>query len=308
MAQTTLAQYGVILNDEIVSPIIKQVVKSNQIFEYIPSVSFTGASVLITSRADKVSQTIAEGANFPAAVAAALTQKTVLSKYIAETADVTNAAIAHAGGYAGAMAVQLEISADAVGATLQDQMFNGGAAATDLDSLFTQTTNLIAPADAVLGDPLTFQTMSKLVNGVRKNNNGRCDFITMSWAQLENYLTLQRSLGGNAIQEVIGLGGESLYVFQNVKIFPSYFLNDTETVDGLALVGGTWASIYAGVFDNGNLTNGVALVYPENTSGGLEIINIGQLEGSDNKRAVVKYTGNFVVCSPNAVVRAYGII
>jgi len=306
MAQT-LAEIGKLLNNDLISPVIDQVVKVNPIFEFMPAYGYQGKAAVISSRPDQTANFLAEGAAVPASLATVISQKTVTATTIIRDADVSNLSLASStGAMEDAAQVEISSAATGVGRSLQDGIINGTGLAGSMNSLFSEATNTIAPVDVVLGDALTFDKLDQLVDNV-KSKNGKVDFIVMSFSMRRKYRQLQRSLGGNSLEQIALTESITLDQYEGINIFVSDYKFATETIDGLAITGGTWDSLYAGVFDSGNLTDGCSLVYPSSSSAGMNIESLGNLEGLDAKRFRVKWYGNFVAASSNAVSRAYGI-
>jgi len=305
MAQT-LAEIGKLLNNDIITPVVDSIVKVNPIFNAMPAYGFSGKAAVISYRPDQTASVIADGGTVPAATPTVFTQKTVTASVIVRDADISNLTIATAGAEVDAAAIEISSAAEGVGRKLQDSIVNGTGVAPDLNSMFSEVTNAIAPVNATAGDALTFDKLDQLLDLV-KSKNGRVDFILMSFSMRRKYRRLLRSLGGNSLDQITMADGSILDTYEGVPIFVSDYKLATETVDGLALTGGTWDSIYAGVFDSGSLTDGVSLVYPSSAPAGVQVERVGVIQNADAVRYRVKWYGNFVSASPNALARAYGI-
>jgi len=306
MAQT-LAEIGKLLNNDLISPVIDQVVKVNPIMSFIPAYGYEGKAAVVSSRPDQTASFLAEGAAIPASTNTILTQKSVAATTIVRDADISNLAIASSTSSSlDAAGVEITSAAMGVGRSLEDGIVNGTGLPGSMNSMFSENVNAVAPVDTILGDALTFNKLDQLVDNV-KSKNGRVDFILMSFSMRRKYRQLQRSLGGNTLEQVTVLEAITLDQYEGINIFVSDYKLATETVDGLAIAGGTWDSIYAGVFDSGNLTDGVSLVYPKASSAGISVETLGNLEGFDAQRFRVKWYGNFTVANPNAISRAFGI-
>jgi len=299
----TLTEIGKLLNNDIISPVIDAVARVNPIFQFMPAYGYTGKAAVISTRPDQTASFLAEGAAVPAATSTTFTQRSVLATTLIRDADVSNLSIASGAGEVNAAGIEIDAAAMGVGNLLQNGMINGTGTAPEMGSLFSETTVTLDAA----GTSLSFALLDKLLDLV-KSAKGRVDFIVMSFSQRQSYRALLRALGGNTLDNITLADGQSLDQYEGVPIFVSSWKIGTESLDGTALTGGTNDSIYAGVFDSGNLTDGVSIVYPAATPAGMAVEPLGNLEGFDAKRFRVKFYGNFVVSDKNSCARLFGLI
>jgi len=307
MAQTLLEIQKLLTND-IISGVAETVINVNPLFEMIPAYGFAGKAVQINEHTVGTNATFyAEGAVINPAVAETLTPKFVSAVSLIVDADISQLSIA-VGSSVDPMAFEVMEKARDLGQKLQNSIINGSGVGTETASLFSEVAvvNNLAPVDLVLGDALTFNKMDEILDLV-KSKNGRVDFILMSFKMRRKFRTLLRSLGGNALDQITTVTGAMLDSYEGIPIFVSDFKTSTELLDGTALVGGAHDSVYAGVFDSGNLTDGISLIYPQSGTAGFEVQEVGIVQNQDVIRNRVKWYGNFVVANPNALVRAHGI-
>jgi len=305
MAQTLL-EISKLLNSDIIAGVSEQVIKVNPIFEFIPVYQHSGRSITINQHTTGANAAFyAEGAIIAPAVAETFVEKTYVDRSLIVDADVSKLSIA-VGSEVNALAVEIQAKAKDLGQVLESEIINGAGAAPSINSMFSETTLTVAPIDAVLGDALSFTKLDQ-IKDLCKAKNGRVDFMLMSYATLNKLKSLLRGLGGNAINNLQTELGNNVLVYDGTPVFVSDYKLATETIDGLALTGGTWDSVYAGTFDSGNLNDGLSLVTPQASPTGITIEEVGTVQNADVLRARVKWYGNLALGNTNGLVRAYGI-
>jgi len=310
MATQTLAEAGKLINDEIVSGVVETIVDTNPIFAVLPATSFDGQAFIVNEEATEAdSAEYNVGDTITSNAAETYIPKTFLPTSLIGDSDL-NTLVAATSGSAGVdMKARGVVSkAKSISRKIQDRVINGTGVAPAMSSMFSQVdaAQSVAPVDAINGDALSYDKLDELLDLVRAKD-GEVDFILMSEPMLRKYRSLVRSLGGNDIPQITLADNRTVNAYNGIPIFKSSFKKSLETVDGLALTGGTTDSIYAGTFDDGDLKSGCTLVYPSAFDAGIQVRELGEQETLDGTRTRVAWYGNFAVTNKLGLARAYGI-
>jgi len=305
MATQTLAEISKMLNDDIVGGVIETVLQKNRFLSALPYVPYSGNAVRLTDAGlSQNAKAYLEGATIDPAVAETYTNRTFGATSYIVNAEVSNlAAAVSQSSMVDGLAVEISRKSVDLATTISRDIVSGDGVAPKAASLFSQTTQTLAPVDPVNGDALSFARLDELLDSIE----GQADALVMSLKQARALKALLRSAGGiDPVQLKDGTIVDLSY--SGIPVFATTDLPDTETVDGLATVGGTFSSVYAIKFDSGNLNDGVAIIHPEATPAGFAVEKLGSIAQRDVTQARVKWYGNFVVASPLASARLFGLI
>jgi len=310
MTTQTLLEAGKLINDEIMSGVVDTIVDTNPIFTVMPFSSFSGQAFVVNEEAteadsaeynvgDTITSDTAETYNPVTFLPTSLIGHSDLNTLVAGTSSSAGVDMKARGVFSKAKSISRKI---------QDRIVNGSGVAPAMGSMFSQVaaSQSIGPVDLVAGDALSYDKLDELLDLV-KAKDGQVDFILMSEHMLRKYRSLVRTLGGNDIPQITLADDRIVNAYNGIPIFKSGYKKPFELLDGTAITGGNWDSVYAGTFDDGDLKSGCTLVYPEAFSSGMEVIDIGPQETVDGTRVRVAWYGNFAVTNKLGLARAYGI-
>jgi hypothetical protein len=297
MATQTLAEAQKLINNEIVSGVVEDVITTNPIWQAMPWTGYTGQAILVNrEEALGDAQHLDVGGTITAKAAMTFVQTPYTATTTIGDAEL-NGLVAAQSSSAGVdqMAVEISSKAKSVGRLLQEGMANGDGLSPNLHSYHTLT-DASQYTTASAGQALSFELLDELLDLV-KAKDGEVDYLLANGAQLRKYRALVRALGGvnETIAFDMGNGrSRNIDVYNNIPIFQNDYILSTETANGAALTTGALTSIYAGCFDDGSSKIGQSMIHPEGTSMGFDVTMVGQSETKDEDIARVKSYSNFV--------------
>lgn len=318
MTSPTLTQAAELIQDDLVGGVVENIITVDALFSFLPFQAFTGQAIVVNREETlgdaglyAVGDTITHTSPFTT------TQVSFTPKKIIGEAQVDNL-VQRTSKNAGVsqMAMQVASKAKRVGQIYQQGIATGDGTGNNLSGLHSLVdSSQYTPASA--GQDLSFSLLRQLLNLVTIRN-GDVDFITMHSATLDKYHTLNEALGGTTPMHVLNLPDgttRSVSLFQGVPIFRNDYLPLTETAGGAATTGGNKTSVYAGCWDDGTRTVGVAGIYPLGVSAdgnavqdlGIEVEPIGTAADKDEKNVRVKWYTNFVCYSKLGLARLTSI-
>lgn len=163
------------------------------------------------------------------------------------------------------------------------------------------------------GRDVDFDVLDDLCNLVQ----GSVDFIVGSRKAATAYKQKLRAQGGATEMVVINdpFTGEARQVlsFEGIPFFIMDALTTDEDADGglkndATPAVGALQSLYAGRFDDGSRKTGISMIHAAGTPAGLEIEDLGALEGYvANGKRIVQHL-NFVNFAKHGLVRVYNLI
>lgn len=293
MASITLAESAKLSQDDLVAGIIENIITVNHFFDALPFDGIEGNS-LAYNRENTLGDVIVAGVGttFSGAGAGknAATFDTVNSNLTTIMGDAeVNGLIQATRSSDGndQTAVQIASKAKSAGRKYQDQFINGTGTGNEMLGL----TQLCADSQKIAtgdnGDELSFEMLDQLIDTVT-DKDGVVDYVMMHARTLRSYKALLRQLGGASINEVIELpSGNSVPAYSGVPIFRNDYI-PTNQVKGTST---KTTSIFAGTFDDGSRTHGVAGLTAARASG-IQVEDVGVSEDKDEHIWRVKwYTG-----------------
>jgi len=297
MTSITLAQAGLLVNDEIVSSIAEDIFTTNPIWGAMPWTPYTGQAIIVP-REDVIGDTehLAIGGTITAKAAATYDDSAVFTATTtigdAEMNGLVQAQSASDG--VDELMNQISSKAKSVGRKLQTGFAVGDGTGANLNSVHTLTDASQYTA-ASAGQALSLELMDELLDLV-KAKDGEVDFLMAPGKIIRAYKTLVRALGG--ITETMAFtmpnGTErTVSVYEGIPLFQNDYLSVAETANGAALTGGALASMYAGVWDDGTKKVGASMIHPAGTPFGIDVSNVGVAETKDETITRVKSYSNF---------------
>ena len=304
MATQTLAVAANYINDEIVKGVAEDIITVNPLYSVLPFSSYTGQAeivnrepgnidALVATAAVDQDLTVGAGATYKAATAAPVQQTYSATKLIG---DVEMDKLVQAQSQsAGVDQLSFEISSKAksIARNFQIGMATGSGTAPAMNSLHSLV-DAAQYTTASAGQAVSFALLDELMDLVVAKD-GEVDFIMMAPRTFRSYKALLRSLGGTTADWAVTLpDGRTTIGYENVPVFKNGHLSVTETANGAALTAGALTSVWAGCFDDGSKKLGISGIYPEGTSAGIQVEQVGPQEGRDAEIWRVKQYTNFV--------------
>ena len=303
MASVTLAESAKLSQDQLVAGVIENVITVNRFYEVLPFEGIEG-NALAYNRENVLgdSQVIGVDAAITAKAAATFTQVTSTLTTILGDAEVNGLIQATRSNKTDQAATQIASKAKSVGRQYQDMLVNGTGASNQFDGMINlcvagQTVNT-----GVDGSNLSFLIMDEMMDLVTAKD-GQVDYFMMNARTIRSFMELLRGLGGASINDVITLpSGAQVPAYRGVPIFR----NDWIPVNQTKGVSTGCTTIFAGCFDDGSQTNGLAGLTASDMAG-INVVDVGEAEGKDNHIWRVKWYAGLALFSEKAIACADGI-
>ncbi len=303
MASVTLAESAKLSQDELVQGVIENVITVNRMFEMIPFDGISG-NALAYNRENVLGDVDVEGVGdaIGSKAAATFTQVTSSLTTIIGDAEVNGLIAATRSNINDQTAVQIGSKAKSAGRKFQDMFINGTGAANQFDGLINLCVAGQTAATGVNGGALSFLFMDETMDLV-VDKDGQVDYFTMHSRTLRSFRALLRGLGGASIGDVVEMpSGAQVPAYGAVPIFR----NDWIPVDQVKGSGSAQTTMFAGNFDDGSRTSGVAGLTAEEQAG-INIVDVGEAEGKDEHIWRVKWYSGLALFSEKGLACADGI-
>ncbi len=315
MASVTLTESAKLSQDLLAVGIIENIVTVDKIFELLPfdeiegnSLAYNRENALGNAVVTEVGDLIASEGEDPidsstdGRSGATFTQITSSLITIVGDAQVNGLIQESRSNIQDQTVAQVSSKSKTVGRIFRHMFING----TGATGQFTGLSGLVAGSQHVAtgtdGGALSFAFMDELLDLVL-DKDGEVDWITMPSRTLRSYLALLRALGGAAIQEVVSLpSGAQVPGYRGVPIFR----NDNIPVNVTKGATSNTTSIYAGTFDDGTRSMGIAGLSCMGASG-IRIVPVGESELRDETITRVKWYCGLANFSQLGLAEADGI-
>jgi len=297
MATQTLAEAGKLIQDDLVSGVVEDIITVNPIFSVLPFNAYTGQAVIVNrENALGNSQVLAIDGTITAKAAATYTQNTYTATKLIGDAELDGLVAAQSAS-AGVDQIANEISSKAksIGRLFQTGMATGTGTSPQMNS-FHSLVDASQYTTASAGQALSFTLLDELLDLVLAKD-GEVDFIMMPKRTLRSFRSLVRAQGGadeKIVFEMPNGQTRNVSAYEGIPIFKNDYLSVTETANGAALTTGTLTSVWAGVFDDGSEKVGVAGIHPAGLPAGVSVEPVGPQESKDTSIWRVKQYANFV--------------
>jgi hypothetical protein len=308
MSSVTLAESAKLAQDELVAGVIENIITVNRMFDVLPFDGIDGNS-LAYNRENALGDVIMAGVGTTFTSAAAGKSPATFTKVnsnlttIMGDAEVNGLIQATRSGDGNDQAgVQIASKAKSAGRQFQDQLINGDGTGNEMTGLI----NLVAAGQKVdtgaNGGALSFTFLDELMDLVT-DKDGTVDYIAMHARTIRSYKALLRGLGGAGINETMELpSGAEVPAYSGVPIFRNDYI-PTDQVKG---TGTGQTSIFAGTFDDGSRTHGIAGLTAANAAG-IQVVPVGEKEDSDDYIWRVKWYCGVALFSEKGLAVADGI-
>lgn len=320
MASVTLAQSAKLSLDDLVIGLIESIVTVDKFFQMIPFDGLEGNAIAYNRELTLAPvATVGVGEDIGVAVAAGLNQaERLLAKTPATFTKVTSALTTIMGDAEvnqliqqtrsdknDQTGIQIASKAKSAGRKYQDLLINGVAGANnEFAGLLTLVPAAQKANTAVNGENLSFAILDELMD-LPKDKDGQVDYYMMHRRTLRSYQALLRGLGGASIGEVVTLpDGTQIPAYRNTPIFVNDNIPITQVKGASAAVATT---IFAGTFDDGSRTMGIAGLTATNQSG-LHVEDVGIHFTRDERVWRVKWYCGLALFSELGIASADGIL
>lgn len=298
MSTVTLAESAKLTNDMLLAGVIENVVAVNPLFEALPFMEIEGNS-LQYNRENALGdvQYLGVGGTITAKAPATFTKVNVGLTTIIGDAEVNGLIQATRSNFTDQKATQISSKAKSLGRKYQDGMINGDGTSDSfvgLSALVPAAQKLTAVGAYTLG------TLDNLIDLI-KDKDGAPDWFMMSARSIRTYFSLLRALGGASMEEAMTLpSGRKVPTYRGIPIFR----NDWIPINGGA--GTNETTIFAGTFDDGSGTHGIAGLTAMDAAG-IRITEVGESETKDETITRVKMYASFALFSELGIAAAVAV-
>jgi hypothetical protein len=321
MATVTLVESAKLAQNQLIVGVIENIVTVNAWYEVMPFDNITG-NALQYNREANIAPVAAvgigdvDGTIGPVATAGVNFAERALAKNAATFTSVTSSLTtilgdAEVNGLIDATrssdgndqtAVQIASKAKAAGRKYQAMLINGDGTNNSFPGLISLVDPTQKVATGVNGGALSFQFLDELMDLVT-DRDGQLDYITMHARTIRSFKALLRTLGGASVSEVVALpSGAEVPVYNGVPIFR----NDWIPINQIKGAGTNQTTIFAGTFDDGSRTTGIAGLTAEKMSG-INVVPVGESETKDEMIWRVKWYCGLALFSLLGLSAADGI-
>jgi hypothetical protein len=277
MASLTLAQSALLAENDLVAGVIETIVTVNKMFALLPFDGIEGNAIAF-DRELVLGDTelLAVGGTVAAKASTTVTQATGTLTTIVGDAEVNGLIQSTRSATNDQTATQVAGKAKSAGRKYQDQMINGSGSGANIQGLLS----LVAAGQTIdagtNGADLTFELLDALLSKVI-DKDGVVDFISLNDRTLRKYFSLLRGLGGASMDDTFTLpSGEEIPAYRGTPLLRNDFIPIDQT-QGTAT---TATSMFAGNFDDGSRTIGIAGLTSSNDAG-IQIRDVGWAEAKD---------------------------
>ena len=307
MSSVSLVESAKLAQDTLVAGVIENIITVNHFFEVVPFDSISGNALKYNREnvaGDVIMATV--GTKFSTAAAgknpATFTPVTASLTTIMGDAEVNGLIQATRSDDTDQTTVQIASKAKSAGRQFQDLLINGDGTGNEFEGLIALCAAGQKADTGLNGLALSFEVLDELIDLVT-DKDGDVDYITMHSRTLRSYKALLRALGGAAINEVVELpSGAKIPAYSGVPIFRNDWI-PTNQVKG---AGANQTSIFAGTFDDGSRTHGIAGLTAEQASG-INVVDVGEAEDADEHIWRVKWYCGLALFSEKGLACADGI-
>jgi len=308
MSSVTLAESAKLAQDELVAGVIEDLITVNRMFAVLPFDGING-NALKYNRENVLGDVIMAGVGttFSGAGAGkgAATFTSVTSSLTTIMGDAPVNGLIQAtrsGDGNDQTAVQIASKAKSTGRRFQDQLINGLGTGNEFEGLLALCASGQKATTGATGSALSFAIMDEMMDLVT-DKDGQVDYLAMPARTIRSYKVLLRALGGAGINETINLpGGGKTIGYEGVPVFRNDYIPVNQTKGGTT----DCTTIFAGTFDDGSRTHGIAGLTASEASG-IQVVDVGEAEDSDEHIWRVKWYCGLALFSEKGLACADGI-
>ena len=285
MATVTLAESAKLTQDMLLAGVIEQIVEVNPLFELFPFMEIEG-NALAYNREKVIGdvQFLGVGGTITAKAPAEFDKVTSSLTTLIGDAEINGLIQATRSNYTDQKAIQVASKAKSLGRKYQDSMINGDGTGNAFEGLLSLLPTGQLVDSGANGANFSFELLDELIDKV-KDKDGAADFIMLPARTLRKYYALLRGLGGASIGDVITLpSGRQIPAYRGIPLFRNDWIPTNQT-KGTAT--GTCTTIFAGTFDDGSGTHGIAGLTAMDAAG-VRVEEVGVSETKDESITRVK--------------------
>lgn len=304
MATVTLAESAKLTQDMLLAGVIEQIVEVNPLFEIFPFMEIEGNALAYNREAVLGDiQFLNVGGTITAKAPAEFTKVTSSLTTLIGDAEINGLIQATRSNYTDQKAIQIASKAKSLGRKYQEAMVIGDGTGNTFEGMLS-----LLPASQTVnvgdnGANLSFEILDELIDTV-KDKDGAADFIMLPARTLRKYYALLRALGGASIGDVVTLpSGRQIPAYRGVPLFRNDWIPTNQT-KGTTV--GTTTTIFAGTFDDGSGTHGIAGLTAMDAAG-VRVDEVGVSETKDETITRVKMYCGMALFSELGLAAAPGI-
>jgi hypothetical protein len=304
MASVTLTESAKLAQDQLTAGLIESIITVNHMYQLLPFEGIDG-NALAYNRENALGNVQAAGVGdtITAKAAATFTQVTSSLTKIIGDAEVDGLIQATRSAINDQAGVQIASKAKSAGREYQDQLINGSGASDEFNGLINLCASGQKAATGTNGSNLSFTIMDEMLDLVTAKD-GEVDYIVMHARTIRSYKTLLRALGGVTMAEVFELpSGKNVPAYSGVPILR----NDWVPINQTKGNGTDCTTIFAGVFDDGDMKTGLLGLTARNAFG-LHVVDVGEAESKDEHIWRVKWYCGLALFSELGLACADGIL
>lgn len=303
MPSITLAESAKLAGDELVAGVIANVITVNRMYELLPFDGIDGNS-LAYNRENVLGdvQVATVGDTITAKNAATFTKVNSNLTTIIGDAEVNGLIQATRSSSTDQEATQVQSKAKSAGRQFQTMLATGDGTGNTFAGLPTLVDSTQKVATGTNGGALSFAFLDELIDLV-VDKDGNVDYITMHSRTIRSYKALVRALGGATADDVYEMpSGDRLIAYSGVPIFRNDYLSIAQVKGS----GSAQTTIFAGTFDDGSRTHGIAGLTAANNAG-IVIEDVGIHQSKDEHITRVKWYCGLALFSLKGLAAADGI-
>lgn len=303
MTSVTLAESAKLAQDDLVAGVIANVITINQMFELLPFDGIDGNS-LAYNRENVLGdvQMLGVGGTITAKAAATFTKVNSNLTSIIGDAEVNGLIQATRSAETDQEAQQISSKAKSAGRQYQNQLINGDGTGDNFSGLLALCAASQKVDTGTNGNNLTFEFMDNMLDLVI-DKDGQVDYLAFPARTIRSYKSLLRGLGGASMDDVYELpSGARVISYSNVPIFRNDWIPVNQTKGGST----NTTTLFAGTFDDGSRTMGIAGLTASNAAG-IVVEDVGIHQSKDETITRVKWYCGLALFSEKGLAAADGI-
>lgn len=304
MATVTLAESAKLTQDMLLAGVIEQIVEVNPLFELFPFMEIEG-NALAYNREKVIGdvQFLGVGGTITAKAPAEFDKVTSSLTTLIGDAEINGLIQATRSNYTDQKAIQVASKAKSIGRKYQDSMINGDGTGNAFEGLLSLLPTGQLVDSGTNGANFSFELLDELIDKV-KDKDGAADFIMLPARTLRKYYALLRGLGGASIGDVITLpSGRQIPAYRGIPLFRNDWIPTNQTKGTAA---GICTTIFAGTFDDGSGTHGIAGLTAMDAAG-VRVEEVGVSETKDESITRVKMYSGMALFSELGLAAVDGI-
>ena len=285
MATVTLAESAKLTQDMLLAGVIEQIVEVNPLFELFPFMEIEG-NALAYNREKVIGdvQFLGVGGTITAKAPAEFDKVTSSLTTLIGDAEINGLIQATRSNYTDQKAIQVASKAKSLGRKYQDSMINGDGTGNAFEGMLSLLPTGQLVNSGANGANFSFELLDELIDKV-KDKDGAADFIMLPARTLRKYYALLRGLGGASIGDVITLpSGRQIPAYRGIPLFRNDWIPTNQTKGSAT---GICTTIFAGTFDDGSGTHGIAGLTAMDAAG-VRVEEVGVSETKDETITRVK--------------------